>query len=122
MHDFMAPLGLGQLRPRSTSVARSAACPVHRVEEGRLQAQGAAEVVRRETISLGIGQGYNAFTMLQMAQATAAVATGGQRAPRLVREIETSRPASSAASRARARAAGMESQHVAFIHQARCMA
>ena len=42
-----------------------------------------------ETISLGIGQGYNNFTMLQMASATATLVSGGQRfAPRLAREIE----------------------------------
>ena len=42
-----------------------------------------------ETISLGIGQGYNNFTMLQMAYATATLVSGGQRfRPRLVREIE----------------------------------
>jgi len=42
-----------------------------------------------ETISLGIGQGYNNFTMLQMASATATLVAGGQRfQPRLVREIE----------------------------------
>ena len=42
-----------------------------------------------ETISLGIGQGYNSFTMLQLASATATLATGGLRfKPRLVREVE----------------------------------
>ncbi len=42
-----------------------------------------------ETISLGIGQGYNNFTMLQMAQATSTLVSGGQRfKPRLAREIE----------------------------------
>ena len=42
-----------------------------------------------ETISLGIGQGYNNFTMLQMASATATLVSGGPRfKPRLVREIE----------------------------------
>ena len=42
-----------------------------------------------ETISLGIGQGYNNFTMLQLAGATATLVSGGQRyKPRLVREIE----------------------------------
>jgi len=41
-----------------------------------------------ETISVGIGQGYNNFTMLQLASATATLAAGGQRhEPRLVREI-----------------------------------
>ena len=38
-----------------------------------------------ETISLGIGQGYNTFTMLQLAQATAILANGGiKHKPRLV--------------------------------------
>lgn len=42
-----------------------------------------------ETISLGIGQGYNNFTMLQLASAYATIANGGTRfRPRLVREIE----------------------------------
>jgi penicillin-binding protein 2 len=42
-----------------------------------------------ETISLGIGQGYNNFTMLQLAQATATLSAGGLRfKPRLVREVE----------------------------------
>jgi penicillin-binding protein 2 len=42
-----------------------------------------------ETISLGIGQGYNNFTMLQLATATSTLVSGGQRfKPRLVREIE----------------------------------
>ena len=41
-----------------------------------------------ETISLGIGQGYNNFTMVQLASATATLVSGGQRfQPRLVREI-----------------------------------
>ncbi|MDB5869540.1 MAG: cell elongation-specific peptidoglycan D,D-transpeptidase, partial [Polaromonas sp.] len=38
-----------------------------------------------ETISLGIGQGYNSFTMLQLAQATAVLANNGiKHKPRLV--------------------------------------
>ncbi|HEY6512090.1 MAG TPA: penicillin-binding protein 2 [Burkholderiaceae bacterium] len=42
-----------------------------------------------ETISLGIGQGYNNFTALQLASATATLVAGGQRyKPRLVRDIE----------------------------------
>jgi len=42
-----------------------------------------------ETISLGIGQGYNSFSMLQLASATATLASGGQRfKPRLVREVQ----------------------------------
>jgi penicillin-binding protein 2 len=42
-----------------------------------------------ETISLGIGQGYNSFTMLQMATAMSTLVSGGQRfKPRLVREVQ----------------------------------
>ena len=41
-----------------------------------------------ETISLGIGQGYNNFTMLQLATATSTLVSGGLRfEPRLVKEI-----------------------------------
>ncbi len=42
-----------------------------------------------ETISLGIGQGYNSFTMLQLAHATATLANNGIiMKPHLVKEIE----------------------------------
>jgi penicillin-binding protein 2 len=42
-----------------------------------------------ETISLGIGQGYNSFTMLQLAQATATLANKGVKyTPRLVMATE----------------------------------
>jgi penicillin-binding protein 2 len=42
-----------------------------------------------ETISLGIGQGYNTFTMLQVANALSTVVSDGRRnQPRVVREIE----------------------------------
>ncbi len=41
-----------------------------------------------ETISLGIGQGYNSFTMLQLAHATATLANDGLKMkPHLVREV-----------------------------------
>jgi penicillin-binding protein 2 len=41
-----------------------------------------------ETISLGIGQGYNSFTVLQMAQALATLSSGGVRfKPHLVKEV-----------------------------------
>ena len=62
-----------------------------------------------ETISLGIGQGYNNFTMLQMASATATLVSGGQRfAPRLAREIE------SVVTHERTLVAGAALPHLAF--------
>jgi penicillin-binding protein 2 len=73
-----------------------------------------------ETISLGIGQGYNTFTMLQLAQAQATVAAGGQRfKPHLVRAIEN------VETRAQRKLSGdalpalaLNPEHVAVIHQA----
>nr|MBP6778422.1 penicillin-binding protein 2 [Piscinibacter sp.] len=120
MHDFMKPLGLGQI----TGI------DIHGEVRGVLPSTAWKKAVYRkkeqqkwyagETISLGIGQGYNAFTMLQLADATAAIATGGQRyVPRLVREVEdfeTRQPR-------RISGAALEPlpwnpEHVAFIHQA----
>jgi penicillin-binding protein 2 len=44
-----------------------------------------------ETISVGIGQGYNAFTLLQLAHATATLANEGSvMKPHLVKQIENS--------------------------------
>jgi penicillin-binding protein 2 len=73
-----------------------------------------------ETISLGIGQGYNNFTALQLASATATLVSGGQRfRPRLVREIED------VVTRERQRVAGdameplaLKPEHVELIRRA----
>ncbi len=73
-----------------------------------------------ETISLGIGQGYNNFTALQLASATAILVSGGQRfAPRLAREIEN------VVTREKTRIAGqalpalpLNPEHVALITRA----
>ncbi|MDR2881249.1 MAG: penicillin-binding protein 2, partial [Azoarcus sp.] len=41
-----------------------------------------------ETISVGVGQGYNAYTTVQMASATATIASGGKRMrPRVLRAV-----------------------------------
>jgi len=89
IHDFMAPLGFGrptgidlqgELRGTLPSTAWKRAA--YRKKEQQKWYAG-------ETISLGIGQGYNNFTMLQLAQATAIVANGGERfTPHVVRAIE----------------------------------
>ena len=74
-------------RPRRRGHRRAA---VHRVEAQRAYKKPEQQKwYAGETISLGIGQGYNNFTMLQLASATATLVSGGQRfKPRLVREIE----------------------------------
>jgi penicillin-binding protein 2 len=73
-----------------------------------------------ETISLGIGQGYNTFTMLQLAQATAVLANDGvKHKPRLV--IATQDPVSRAIQPITAEPGqnlGYKPEHVAVIRKA----
>ena len=89
MHELLSPYGFGQrtgidLENEVTGVLPSTVWKrrfYKRPEQQRWYAG--------ETISLGIGQGYNNFTMLQLANATATLVSGGQRfQPRLVREVE----------------------------------
>ncbi|RIX84707.1 penicillin-binding protein 2 [Acidovorax cavernicola] len=88
IHDFMAPLGFGQytgidLQGESRGVLPSKAWKraAYRRADMKTWHPG-------ETISLGIGQGYNNFTMLQLASANATLANGGVRyQPHLVRAI-----------------------------------
>ncbi len=73
-----------------------------------------------ETISLGIGQGYNSFTMLQLAQATAVLANNGvKHKPQLV--IATVDPvtgARAAVAPAPAEDLGFKAQNVAVVRRA----
>ena len=89
MHEQLQPMGFGvktglDLDGEVTGVLPSTAWKRRMYKTPELQRWYAGE-----TISLGIGQGYNNFTMLQMAQATATLVSGGLRfKPRLVREVE----------------------------------
>jgi penicillin-binding protein 2 len=88
MHAQLLPFGLGRktdidLDGEVTGLLPSTAWKKRAYRKPEQQKWYAGE-----TISLGIGQGYNNFTMLQLASATATLVSGGQRfEPRLVREI-----------------------------------
>ena len=88
MHDQLSPFGFGRqtgidLDGEVTGLLPSTAWKKRAYKRPEQQKWYAGE-----TISLGIGQGYNNFTMLQLASATATLVAGGQRfEPRLVREI-----------------------------------
>ena len=89
IHDFMAPLGLGQLTGIDMQGELHGVLPSTTWKRNAYKKKEMQKWYAGETISLGIGQGYNTFTMLQLAQATAVLATGGLRfKPHLVREIE----------------------------------
>ena len=85
IHDFMQPWGFGQLtgidlEGEVTGVLPSSEWKLRRYKQKWLPG---------ESISIGIGQGYNAFTILQLAHATATLAADGVvRPPRVVRALQ----------------------------------
>ena len=77
MHDFMKPLGFGQYTGIDINGEVRGVLPSQAWKRGYFKRPEHQKWYAGETISLGIGQGYNTFTMLQLAQATAIVANGG---------------------------------------------
>jgi len=85
MHDFMKPLGFGQITGIDILGEVRGVLPSQAWKKAAYQRPEQQRWYGGETISLGIGQGYNNFTMLQLAQATAVLANDGVRhKPRLV--------------------------------------
>ncbi|WP_096699115.1 penicillin-binding protein 2 [Polaromonas sp. AER18D-145] len=85
MHDFMKPLGFGQITGIDIHGEVRGVLPSQEWKRKTYKRADQQKWYPGETISLGIGQGYNAFTMLQLAQATATVANNGVRhKPQLV--------------------------------------
>lgn len=77
MHDFMKPLGFGQLTGIDIFGEVRGVLPSTEWKRNYYKRPEQKKWYAGETISLGIGQGYNTFTMLQLAQATAIVANDG---------------------------------------------
>ena len=85
IHDFMKPLGFGQITGIDINGEVRGILPSQDWKKQYFKKPEAKKWFAGETISLGIGQGYNSFTMLQMAQATAALVNNGiKHKPRLV--------------------------------------
>ena len=85
IHDFMKPLGFGQTTGLDINGEVRGVLPSQAWKRGYFKRAEAQKWFAGETISLGIGQGYNSFTMLQLAQATAVVVNNGiKHKPRLV--------------------------------------
>jgi penicillin-binding protein 2 len=89
IHEQLTPFGFGVKTGIDLGRRGHRRAAVHRLEARYYKKPEQQRWYAGETISLGIGQGYNNFTMLQLASATATLVSGGQRfKPRLVREIE----------------------------------
>lgn len=120
IHDFMKPLSFGQLTGIDMHGELRGVLPSTEWKRTAYRKKEMQKWYAGETISLGIGQGYNTFTMLQLAQATAIVAAGGQRyKPHLVRAVEN------VETRAQRKLSGealpplaLKQEHVQIIHQA----
>ena len=84
IHDFMKPLGIGQLTGIDLKGEVRGVLPSQQWKRDTYKRPEAQRWYAGETVSLGIGQGYNNFTMLQMANAMATLANGGvKRTPHL---------------------------------------
>jgi penicillin-binding protein 2 len=85
IHDFMKPRGFGQITGLDLPGELRGTLPSTEWKKKTYKKPEQQRWYGGETISLGIGQGYNAFTMLQLANATAILANGGiANKPRLV--------------------------------------
>ena len=85
MYDFMKPLGFGQITGIDINGELAGVLPSQAWKRKTYKKAEQQKWYPGETISLGIGQGYNTFTMLQLAQATAILANNGiKHKPRLV--------------------------------------
>ena len=85
IHDFMKPLGFGQTTGIDINGEVRGILPNQDWKRRVYKRADQQKWYGGETISLGIGQGYNAFTMLQLAQATGALANNGiKHKPRLI--------------------------------------
>lgn len=77
MHDFMKPLGFGQITGIDLNGELRGVLPSQEWKRKTYRRPEHKKWYAGETISLGIGQGYNNFTMLQLAHATATLSNGG---------------------------------------------
>ncbi|NMM91007.1 penicillin-binding protein 2 [Rhodococcus sp. SRB_17] len=89
IHDFMAPLGFGQITGIDLGGELRGVLPSTEWKRNAYKRPEAKRWYSGETVSLGIGQGYNNFTMLQLAMAQATLANGGTRyRPHLIKAIK----------------------------------
>ncbi|SEN90248.1 penicillin-binding protein 2 [Brachymonas denitrificans] len=89
IHDFMAPLGFGQLTGIDLKGEVRGILPSPEWKRKAYKRAAQQKWLSGETISLGIGQGYNNFTMLQLSHALATLVNGGtSQQPHVVRGLQ----------------------------------
>lgn len=120
MHDFMKPLGFGQHTGIDIQGEVRGVLPSQDWKRAYYKRAEQKKWYAGETISLGIGQGYNSFTMLQLAQATAILANGGiKHQPKLITATQDALSrAWQPINKAPAINLGYKPEHVAVVNRA----
>jgi penicillin-binding protein 2 len=113
IHDFMKPFGFGQLTGIDLEHEKQGVLPSKEWKRNRFKKNPAAQKwVGGDTISISIGNGFNNYTPLQMAHATANLANNGVvMKPHLVKIVED------ATTRARTLTVPKESYRIALKQQ-----
>lgn len=89
LHDFMKPFGFGQLTGVDIEGEKRGILPSTEWKRNAYKKREQQKWYAGESISVAVGQGYNAFTLMQLAQATAVLANDGvYMKPHLVRALE----------------------------------
>ena len=116
IHDFMQPFGFGELTGIDLEGELPGVLPSSDWNERRYHQKWYGG----ETISIGIGQGKNAFTLLQLARATATLANNGVvMKPHLVKAIEDSQTGKrQLVAAAEAGRVALRPENIAFVRDA----
>ena len=89
LHDFMKPFGFGQITGIDIEGERRGVLPSTEWKKNAYKKSEQQRWFAGETISVAVGQGYNSFTLMQLAQATAVLANDGTyMQPHLVRAMK----------------------------------
>jgi len=88
LHDFSKPFGFGQMTGIDLDGERQGVLPSPEWKRRTWRTPEQQRWYAGETVSVAVGQGYNAFTMLQLAQATSILANRGTAyRPHLLRAV-----------------------------------
>lgn len=92
LHDFSKQFGFGQITGIDLEGERAGVLPSTEWKRRAYKDRERQRWYAGETISVAVGQGYNAFTLLQLAQATSTLANNGlYRRPHLAHAVRDSR-------------------------------
>lgn len=88
LHEFSKQFGFGQITGIDLEGERRGILPSREWKRNAYKKPSQQRWYAGETISVAVGQGYNSFTLLQLAQATSVLANNGiYMTPHIVREV-----------------------------------